>query len=191
MFESESTWREDIQLYLRGKQVTSQTRWQSHSGQCSPRKDVCTQSATNDVALAWSQFNVGGKLSRGKREGGGGRKERGIGLRVEGGKSLLAAGRLVEDEPAERDGVAEHLEGRDGGAPDEDGAGDEEDVLEHAREREHEPAARADEEHRRDIQQERHRRVTQQDPRPATHAVSCQSQGGWGRGETHPTRATS
>ena len=77
--------------------------------------------------------------------------------------SLLAAGGLVQDEADEGDRVPEDLHGRDLRAEDEHRARDEQDVLEHARERQYEPAARAHEEDRRDVQQERDRRIRQQD----------------------------
>ena len=75
------------------------------------------------------------------------------------GSGLLAAGRLVKDEAEERDRVPDDLHGRDLRAENEDGAGDEQDVLEHAREREDEAAARADEEDGGDVEQERDGRV--------------------------------
>ena len=85
--------------------------------------------------------------------------------------SLLAAGGLVQDEADEGDRVPEDLHGRDLRAEDEHRAGDEQDVLEHAREREDEATARADEEHRSDVEQERDHRVREQDERPGIQKV--------------------
>ena len=59
--------------------------------------------------------------------------------------------------------LTHNLHRRDLRAKDEDGAGDQEDVLEDTRKREDETAARADEEHGGDVQQERDKRVREQD----------------------------
>ena len=55
--------------------------------------------------------------------------------------------------------LTHNLHRRDLRSKDEDGAGDQEDVLEDTRKREDEAAARADEEHGGDVQQERDERV--------------------------------
>lgn len=61
--------------------------------------------------------------------------------------------------------LTDDLDGRDGRAENEDGARDEEDVFEDAREREDKAGADADEKDGRDVQQERDRGVAQQDER--------------------------
>jgi hypothetical protein len=64
-----------------------------------------------------------------------------------------------------RGGRTKHLHRRDGGAEDEHGARDEQDVLEHAREREDEAGAGADKEDGGDVEREREDRVREQDQR--------------------------
>jgi len=60
------------------------------------------------------------------------------------GRILFPTRRLEQHEPAERNGVPKHLQRRDRVPEYEDRARDEEDVLEHPGEGEHEPAADAD-----------------------------------------------
>ena len=66
----------------------------------------------------------------------------------------------------------ENLQRRDLRAEDEHRAGDEQDVLEHARKRKDEAAAGADEEDGRDVEQERDRSVRDQDQRAAAWHAS-------------------
>lgn len=84
------------------------------------------------------------------------------------GGSLLTTRRrvLVDHETSQRERVPEHLDGGDGRAEEDDAGRDEEDVLEHACQREHQPARRADQEHGGDVEEERDERVRRHDEEP-------------------------
>lgn len=93
---------------------------------------------------------------------------------------------MINDSERRACGRTEDLERCDVGAEDENRARDEQDVLEDAREREHEPAARTDEEYGGDVEQKRDGRVREEDQRSVSRGRHQHQNRSYEHGGTAP-----